>query len=122
MKASSSKLSANPTPSQQYVDQLLASTNHEDSDSCTTGNLQHTAYQRLSIQQKWQIVALIWKAYNPVTNTYPDDVFKQVSQQLHISERTIRVVQEEYSMQIKANIKFPDLTPRPDSDYDDECC
>jgi hypothetical protein len=56
-------------------------------------------YLQLDIQEKWNIISLVWREYNPEKGSYPSDLFQKVAQKVHRSEDTVRRVQQEYADQ-----------------------
>jgi hypothetical protein len=73
----------------------------------------------LTTQEKWNIVALTYREYNPTTNSYPDDVIDKVARCVKRDCKTVRRVQSEYYEKFANDPSVvPDLSPKAHSHRD----
>jgi hypothetical protein len=68
---------------------------------------------QLSVQQKYQIVCLIWRMYDLANDKYPRNCYQEVADTMHVSPSTVKSIWKDYSQQLNRGISVPDLTPKP---------
>lgn len=77
-------------------------------------NIIDQSRHQLTVQEKWNIVAMMWKEYNPASKSYPENVYDIVARSTHVSSSTVRNVINEYNEKlVNSEGAVPDLTPKP---------
>ena len=70
-------------------------------------------HHQLDVQEKWQIIALIWKLYDPSRDVHDIHAYSNVGQFLGVHPSVVASVWKQYCEQFgDGRIKFPDLTPK----------
>jgi hypothetical protein len=81
--------------------------------SSTEINIEPETVHNLTVQEKWNIIALMWKEYNPEKKSYPKNVLSIVANQVRKSTTTVAHVQEEYVEQLTTYPgSVPNLSPK----------
>ena len=81
--------------------------NNEEEDGALTHHM-------LNVQEKWNVVAQVWRLFNAEKQQLPIDSFSTVASSLGKSYKTVHRVWNEYITKCESEpSKVPDLTPKP---------
>jgi hypothetical protein len=67
---------------------------------------------QLSVQDKYQVVCLIWRLYDAEKDQHDVDGYSKVANYMGVSPLTVESIWNEYCEQIQDGMKVPDLTPK----------